>query len=122
AYELLARRLRVLPALEEETRIRLSIAVPVDRDFAELAGRELVALLVDHRHAVTGIRPANRAGLHRPCRLAVAHHVVDLRLAEHLVDGHAELLAGPVDERDVHRFSRAQDRLKTVLLLGPSLR
>src|ERR1043165_9111577 len=86
ADELVAGGLRVLPVLEEKHRVVRA----VDRDFAELAALHFRPALVDHRDPVPGIRPADRAGLHRPGGLAVADDVVDLGLAEHLVDGDAE--------------------------------
>src|SRR6185295_17432781 len=109
ADELLPGCLRVLPVLEEEHRILHAVAGAVHGDFAELAARTLVAGLVDDRNAMPRIRPADGAGLHRPGRLAVADHVVDLGLAEHLVDGHSQLRARPFDHRDANRFARAHD-------------
>src|SRR5574339_321451 len=47
ADELVLRRLRVLPVLEEEHGIGFAVAAAVDRDLAQLAARPLVALLVD---------------------------------------------------------------------------
>src|SRR5258708_12799258 len=86
ADELVARGLRVLPVLEEEHRIIL----PVHGDLAQLAGRQLLALVVDHRDAMPRIRPSDRAGLHRPAGLPFPPHVLDLALPDHLVDRHAE--------------------------------
>src|SRR6185369_16835175 len=97
ADELVARGLRILPVFEEEHRVALIAEAAVHRDLAQLAGRELLAFLVDDGHPVPGIGPADRAGLHRPGRLAVADDVIDLGLAEHLVDGDPELLPRSLD-------------------------
>jgi hypothetical protein len=105
ADELLARGVRILPVLEEKHRI----IVLLYRYFAQFPARYLRALFIHDRDLVAGIRPADRAGLHRPRGLAVADHVVDLGLAEHLVDRHAELLARPLDHRHAHRFAGAHD-------------
>src|SRR5712671_2636165 len=49
------------------------------------------------------------SGLHRPGGVAVAHHVIDLGLAEHFVDRHAELRLRPFDHRHADRFAGAHD-------------
>src|SRR6185436_5753540 len=102
ADELVARGLRILPVLEEEHGIALVAKVAMHRDLAQLAARQLLAFAVDDRHPVPGVRPADRAGLHRPGRLAVADDVIDLGLAEHLVDRDPELGARPFDHRRAH--------------------
>jgi enoyl-CoA hydratase/carnithine racemase len=53
-------------------------------------------------------RPASR----RAGRTAVADDVVDLGLAEHLVDRHAQLLAAPGEHRVAHRLAGAHQALQ----------
>jgi hypothetical protein len=44
--------------------------------------------------------------------IAVAHDVVDLGLAEHLVDDHAQLVAAVGKHRVAHRLAGAHDGLQ----------
>src|SRR6185369_9534802 len=119
AGELFARRPGILPILNEENRVRRAVNVSAaDGDLAELAARLFVPLLVDDPHAMPGIRPADRAGFHRPRGLAVADDVVDLGLAENLVDRDAELAARPIDHRDADRFAAAHDRAQLEIELA----
>ncbi len=81
----------------------------MDGYLSQLARRQLVALVVDHRHPMSWIRTPDGSGLHRPGGVAVAHHVIDLGLAEHFVDRHAELRLRPFDHRHADRFAGAHD-------------
>ncbi|TAN51940.1 MAG: hypothetical protein EPN19_11665, partial [Betaproteobacteria bacterium] len=110
ADEFFLRRLGIVPVAEKEHRVVAALAAPVDRDLAQFAARHFLARRVHDRDAVPRIGAPDRPGLHRPRRLAVADDVIDFRLAEHLVDRHAELLARPVDHRDADRFARAHQR------------
>src|SRR6185369_15362477 len=61
AGELLARRLRVLPVLDEEHRVRRAVDIAAAHgNLPELAARLFVALLVDDLHAMAGIRAPDR--------------------------------------------------------------
>src|SRR5439155_8393434 len=57
ADELVLRRLRILPVLEEEH----GIIGAMHRNLAQLAGREFAALIIDHRYTMAGIGASNGA-------------------------------------------------------------
>src|SRR5207245_1034228 len=88
-------RLGIPPVFEKEHRI---VLVPGGH-LSSLTGRDFVAALVDAGHAVSGVRPADRPGLGRPQGMRISDDVVDLGLAEHLVDGNPERLAAPLEYR-----------------------
>ena len=82
-------------------------------------------VVVDHRQPVAGVAHAHAAGFGRPQGGAVAHDVVDLGLAEHFVDRHAELRLAVVKDCITHRLARAHDGLqlqaKLLVTVWPAL-
>ncbi len=103
----------VLPVAQKEDRVGITVHVEaVDRHIAGHAHRAFAAFVIDHRHPVAGVGLAHAAGPGWPHCRAVAHDVVDLGLAEHLVDRDAELLAAVVKHRVAHRLTGAHDALQ----------
>src|SRR5207302_1558572 len=86
------------------------------RHFPDLTGRYFVARFVDAGHAVSRIGPTDRPGLGRPQGLRIADDVVDLGLAEHLVDGDPERLAAPFEYRFTQRLAGAHDGAQRKLI------
>src|SRR5207302_11426434 len=111
ADEFLPGRFRIFPVFKE----KYWVMVFLHGDLAELSPGEFQPLVIDDGDPMPRVRPADRSGLHRPRRLAVADHVVDLGLAEHLVDRDAELRLGPLDHRRADGFARAHDGSQTQL-------
>ena len=118
-----------MPVAQEEHRVGVAVDVaPVHGHLAHGATGCLGTGFVKHGHTVARVGAAHAAGLGRPGDMpaalrvdigrAIAHHVVDLGLAEHLVDAHTELLAAPMEDGVAHRFARAHQRaqLQAVLL------
>jgi len=83
------------PVLEKKHRV----AFRPGRHLPDFTDRNFSTRLFDAGHAVSGIRPPDRPGLGRPQRMRVADDVIDLGLAEHLVDGDSERLAAPFEYR-----------------------
>ncbi len=92
------------------------------RDFAYLPHRDLCARVIDDADAVSRIRASHRPRLGRPERAAIADDVVDLGLAEHLVDGHAEPILRPLEDRLADRLASAHDRAQGQVEACPRLR
>ncbi len=121
----------VAPVAEEEDRVGVAVhVVAVHRHVARHVRRALVALVVDHRDAVAGIRPPHAARPRRPAdpafgaavHAAVADHVVDLGLAEHLVDHHPELVTAVREHGVADRLAGAHDGLQLQAELASRLR
>ncbi|OBQ31652.1 MAG: hypothetical protein AN485_23500, partial [Anabaena sp. MDT14b] len=120
------RGLVVVPVAQKENRVRLAVHIEaVHRHFAGRAGRAQLSRIVDDRHLVPWIPFAHAAGLGRPQAGAVAHHVIDFGLAEHLVHRDAQLLLAIAKHRVTHRLARAHHGLQlqavTPLHLGHGL-
>ena len=116
----------VVPVAQKEHRVGLAVHIEaVHRHFAGRAGRAQLTRLVDDRHLVPWIPFAHAARFGRPQAGAVAHHVVDLGLAKHLVDRDAHLLLDIRKYRVTHRLARAHHGLQfqavAALHLGHSL-
>ena len=84
----------------------------IDRHLADFARFANPAGFVNHRDLMAWIGFAHAAGLGRPESVAVAHDVVDLGLAKHFIDLHAQLLITPQIHRITHGLARAHERFK----------
>ena len=114
----------VLPIAQKENRVGLAMHVQaVQGHVAGLAHRTFLARVVNYRHPVAGVAHAHAAGFGRPEGAGVAHDVVDLGLAKHLVHGDAELLLAIAKHRVAHRLARAHDgfQAQTKLLTHSAL-
>ena len=110
--------LLVLPVAQKENRVRLAVgAKAVQRHVTGHAHLAFLAVLVNHCHAVAGVAHAHAAGFGGPQRIAVAHDVVDLGLAKHLVGLDAQLLLTVAKHRVTHRLACAHDGLQLELEL-----
>ena len=123
ARELALRRSWVFPVAQKENWIWLAVLVEsVQSHIPRHTDRTLVAVFVDHRHAVAWVafthaprlgRPTGVVAMGdrclssatRPFHRAIAHDVVDFGLAKHLVDRHAQLLLAISKYGIAHCFS-----------------
>ena len=106
-------RRRVVPVANEENRIGMPMHIQmIDRHLADFARFANPAGFVNHRDLMARIGFAHAAGLGRPESVAVAHDVVDLGLAKHFIDLHAQLLITPQIHRITHGLARAHERFK----------
>src|SRR5262245_6162996 len=108
---LFARGLIVLPITEEEHCVGIAVNIgAVHGDLPDRAGVRLAAVVVEDRDFVPRVCPADRARLGWPQRVRIPDDIIDLGLAEHLVDRHADVLCAPFEYGFADCFTRAHDR------------
>ena len=79
----------------------------IDSHIAWYAHGAFVAVVVYHRYAVAGVAFAHAARTRWPKPVAVANDVIDLSLAKHFIDHHAQRVFAVIKHRITHRFTRA---------------
>ena len=131
ASELVGGGCGLFPIAQKENRVGVTVHIKaVQSHVTRYTHRALAALLIDHRHTVPRVGAAHAAGLGGPTHAirgvtihgAVAHDVIHLSLAEHLIDRHAELVLAISKYRVAHRLTCAHDGLEFQLKLRCRMR